>query len=1161
MKKEFTHLHLHSSYSLDSGIIIIDKLVDYAKQNKFTSLAITDYANISNAVKFYQKCIEKKIKPIIGCELSIKTNYNNQNNSNIVLFCMNMEGYNNLIKLITYAHSSKNNYHQPCISIKKLCEFNQGLILLTGGRNGLLGNNLLGEKINIIKKDLESISKFFTDRLYCEIERTSRLNEEIYNNYIINIAEDLNLPLVATNDVLFMNPDNFEINETKVCITRKIKLDERNKQTEYSDQQYFKSKEDMEKLFIDIPDAIENINYIIKKCNLHFDTSNHHLPLFITPDKIDNKKYFSDLAHKGLEVILRNEGITEKETYNKRLTSEIDVINEMKFTDYFLVVHEFISWAKNHSIPVGPGRGSGAGSLVAYSLGITTIDPIKHNLLFERFLNIERVSLPDFDIDFCMINRQKIIDHIIDVYGENKVSQIITYDSLSAKAVIRDVGRVQDLPYSFVDKIAKQIPDLPVGITIDEALSQNKDFQKDYKSNKDIKHLIDTSKKLEGLPRNPGKHAAGIVVTPQEINKYLPLYRIEATDELVTQFDKDDIEKLGLVKFDILGLRTLTVIDKTVQAIKNKPDYNNFQIDKINFDDKKVFNLFQNKQTTGVFQSESYGMRRYMGRLKPDCFDDIVALVALYRPGPLGTNMVDDFISNKHGKAVKYEHKLLESILSSTYGLILYQEQVMEISRSLAGYKLGEADLLRRAMGKKKKKEMETHRLKFLKGSELKGISSAIANSIFSKMEKFAGYGFNKSHSVAYAYLAYQTAYLKTYFPAEFLAASLSSNMDNTDKIINLVNACSEINIRINPPNINKSQYDFNTLDINNILFGLGAIKGVGASAVEHIIKERNKNGKFLNIFDFCERISSNIVNRGTLESLIYSGSFDDFNSNRNLLINLIDKAISFGQSKQDLQLSGQQELFSNNSDEIITSNNIQDNTKNFNDKLNSSDRLKLFSLEKKVVGFYLTGHPIQEYRDEIKEMSLKNIKYYYDRVNSNDINFKNEEHSTITGVITNIRRQKIGQDKFMYILIVDDSTSRIQIVVYSDIYEKYKDIINEDNILFFSGTITLDDYDNQLSCKATRIFDVETARLKYSKKIELLLESNLMNNDLLNEIVRILEPYKHGTCPLSIKYLSEDHLLTLKELDNDWHVTPSTSLINNLRDLLGKENILVKYQ
>ncbi|MBH44339.1 MAG: DNA polymerase III subunit alpha [Gammaproteobacteria bacterium] len=1161
MKNEFIHLHLHTSYSLDSGIIKIDKLIDYAKTNKISSLAITDHSNISNAIKFYQKCIEKKIKPIIGCEIPITTNYNHSYFPNIVLLCKNIDGYNNLIKLITEAHTNKQANQKPSTTINKICELNQGLIMLTGGRNGLLGRNLLTEKIDIIKKDIQLISEFYKDRLYCEIERTSRLNEDIYNNHIINIADDLNLPIVASNDVLFMNSEDFETNETKVCINRKIKLDDRNKQTEFSDQQYFKSNTDMDKLFSDIPDAIENASHITRKCNLHIDTSNYYLPSFVSPKDMNNNEYFSKLAMEGLKTILDIKKIKNRENYIDRLQKEINVIQEMKFTDYFLIVQEFISWSKKNSIPVGPGRGSGAGSLVAYALGITTIDPVKYDLLFERFLNIERKSLPDFDIDFCMLNRQKVIDHIIEVYGESKVSQIITFNSLSARRVIRDVGRVQDLAYTFVDRIAKQIPALPVGITIDEALAENKDLQKEYTSNKDIKHLIDTSKKLEGLPANAGKHAAGIVITPDKINRFLPLYRIEESDELVTQLDKDDIEKLGLVKFDILGLRTLTVINKTVKAIKNKSDHVDFHIDKINFNDKKVFNLFQNKQTTGVFQSESYGIRRYMGRMKPDCFNDIVALVALYRPGPLGTNMVDDFISNKHGKEIQYEHDLLQTILSSTYGLILYQEQVMEISRSLAGYTLGEADLLRRAMGKKKKKEMETHRIKFLNGAKKKGISSNVAHSIFSKMEKFAGYGFNKSHSVAYAYLAYQTAYLKTYFPAEFLAACLSSNMDNTDKIINLVHACSEINIKVKQPDINESNFDFTTVNDNNILFGLGAIKGVGATAVAHIIEERNKNGSFLNIFDFCERISSNIVNTGTLESLIYSGSFDEFNANRNLLINLIDKAISFGQNKQDIQASGQKELFSNNSKEIVNSNVISINQAKKDTNLSSSDRLKLFSSEKKVIGFYLTGHPIQEFSDEIDEMSVKNIKHYYEKINSNEIDSNTEEHSTITGVITNIRRQRSGKDKFMYILMVDDSTSRLQIVVYDDVYEKYKSMIHEDHILFFTGTITLDDFDNQLSFKATRIFDIETARLKYSKKIELLLESNALNNDLLKKIVHILEPYKHGSCPLSIKYISEGHLLTMKELDNDWHVTPSTSLINNLRDLLGKENILVKYQ
>ncbi len=1156
MVTNFTHLHLLTSYSLSCSTINIDKLIKVAKKNKITTLAITDHLNVFAAIKFYQKCIDNKIKPIIGCEIPVRYEASGRLTPNITILCKGIEGYKNLIKLLSEIHVKKEKNKIASADIEQLRKYHKGLIILSGGRFGIIGCNLLSEdnssKINFVK----SLKEIFNDRVYIQIDRCNNESEKLYNSKLLIIAEELCMPIVATNHVLFLDRNDFDAHEVRVCINKKIKIDDRVNQKEFSDEQYFKTEKEMRALFADIPDAIDNISEIVKKCNIHIEIGEYHLPLFNTPDNSNVDKYFDIIVDKGLEEILKDRQDLDITIYKDRLKYEITVIKKMGFVSYFLIVHEFIDWAKKNSIPVGPGRGSGAGSLVAFALNITSIDPIKYNLLFERFLNSERISMPDFDIDFCMINRQKIIEHITSLYGENKVSQIITYGTLAARAVIRDVGRVLGMGYTYVDRIAKLIP-FSVGITIDEALKQNKELKKEYQNNEEIKNLIDTSKKLEGLQRNVGKHAAGIVVAPGNIDNFIPLYRVEESDEIVTQYDKDDIEKLGLVKFDILGLRTLSIIDRATKIIiENHGEIKNHS--DVELSDKKVFNLLQQKLTTGVFQLESSGMKRYMGRLKPDCFDDIVAIVALYRPGPLGTGMVDDFINNKHGKKINYEHPLLEPILSETYGLILYQEQVMEISRSLANYSLGEADLLRRAMGKKKKDEMELHRKKFIDGAVIKGINNAIASSIFSKMEKFAGYGFNKSHSVAYASISYQTAFLKTYYTSEFLSAALSSDMDNTDKVISLVDACSEMSIKILQPNINTSNFSFISVDKATTLYGLGAIKGVGGNAVKHIIDERRVNGIFKNIFNFCERVSLNIVNIGTIDALIYSGAFDVFQENRLAMKKVLHNAMLYGQQKQTSRSAGQQELFENKSESFsITYDDI-------NSKLKIEDtignRLKSLSLEKKVIGFYLSGHPMKEYQDEISSMSIKSIAYYFNELYSTDSDDDFSEHGTVSGVITNIRSQRMGQDRYINILTIDDSTHRLEIILFSDVYEKYRNLIKENEILFFSGMIAMDDYNGDLSMKATKVIDMESARVQYSKEIELFILPEHINDNILEKIVSLLEPHKNGKCPLTIKCLSNQHIVPLN-LDSQWLINPSSNLINGLSDLLGKENIIVKYQ
>ncbi len=1141
----FTQLHLHSSYSLNTGTVKIDDLIVFARKNNISSLAITDHINIFSAVKFYQKCIKASIKPIIGCEVPLIVN-EGQKLDNIILLCQNVDGYHNLNKILSHIHTSRSSHLGASFDLIE--KYNSNLLCLSGGRNGICGLSSLTKPTSETKTVIKKVSNIFFDRFYIEIDRTERQDENHYHSQSLALASQLNIPIVATNDVLFLSDTDYEANEVKVAINQKSKLDERSNQTEYSSNQYFKSEKEMISLFNDIPSSIQNISEIVKRCNFKFPKFKYHLPKFPNPSDKDDITYFKDCCEDGLKKYLDSD-VLDKKKYKDRLNVEINVIQSMGFASYFLIVQEFILWAKNNDVPVGPGRGSGAGSLVAFVLGITNIDPIKYNLLFERFLNPERISMPDFDIDFCMNKRQKVIDHIISTYGQDKVSQIITYSTLSARQVIRDVGRVLDYSYGFVDYIAKMIP-FSLGIKIDEALKINKELSKEYKTRDDVKTIIDLAKKIEGLPRGVGTHAAGIVISPSDITDFMPIYSLEDKNELITQFDKDDIESIGLVKFDILGLTTLTVMDEATKLISkaNKK----FDIDSIPLNDKQVFDLLKNKMTTGIFQLESLGMKKYMAQLQPDRFDDIVALVALYRPGPLGTNMVDDFIANKHGAEIRYEHPLLENILSETNGLILYQEQVMEIARSLGNYTLGDADLLRRAMGKKKKEEMEKERSRFISGCKENNINESISKSIFDKMEKFAGYGFNKSHSVAYAMLSYQTAYLKAYFPTEFFAAALSSDMDNTNKIINLLTACNQMSIKVNLPNINQSDFKFLPIDEKIINYGLGAIKGVGESAALHINEIRKQDGNFLDLNEFCARVNLNTVNSGTIEALIYSGCFDEITDKpRSYNIKNLQNYISYGNKRQTDQASGQNELFS--SSPVATS--IE--TKSILKDSKNLPSLNELTKERKVLGYYLSSHPMVSYKNELSDMKLKSVF----EINNLILNNSNSKfNSTIAGVIIDSRSQKIGKSKFITIYKVDDGTQQINISFFEDKYIRYKNLLKEDIILFFYGEIFIDDYDSQLSMKAEKVYSLDDAREKFSKYLNITLSSDVISKEKVHDIKNIFDKYETGKTKVMLSYKTRDIIAPINS-GKDIYVKITDNLLSDIKSIAGNDSVAIKYQ
>ena len=899
-QQQFVHLHLHTEYSISDGLPSVKSLVQKAAEFAMPAVAITDLHNMFGVVRFYKAACAAKVKPIIGSELLIANA--DAAPYHMVLLCQNESGLRNLTELVSRAYTEGQASGTPLIQRQWLVEQHQGLIALSGGQQGDIGQAILQGQMDLAKQHLTFWQEVFGDRFYLEIQRTGRANEANYLSQVTKLAATQQCPLVATNDVRFLAEDDFQAHEARVCIHQGFALDDPKRPQLYSKQQYFTAAATMQELFSDIPEALENSVEIAKRCNLKLKLGENFLPRFPTPDNLSEPEYLTKLSEAGLQeklkIIFRDnpeELAAKREIYEQRLAIELDVIIRMGYPGYFLIVADFIKWAKENGVPVGPGRGSGAGSLVAYVLLITDLDPLQYDLLFERFLNPERVSMPDFDIDFCMEGRDRVIEYVAETYGRQSVSQIITFGTMAAKAVVRDVGRVLGHPYGYVDQIAKLIP-FEIGMTLDKALAQEDELRERYESEEDLKNLINLAKKLEGKTRNAGKHAGGVVIAPSKLTDFSPLYCEANGDNLITQYDKDDVESAGLVKFDFLGLRTLTIIKWALETINQKRAAAQQELLDINLiptDDTATFDLLKACNTTAVFQLESRGMKDLVKRLQPDRFEDIVALVALFRPGPLQSGMVDDFIDRKHGRAeVIYAHPDLEPILNTTYGVILYQEQVMEITRVLAGYTLGGADILRRAMGKKKPEEMAKQRSIFTKGAVNRGIAEETATYIFDLMEKFAGYGFNKSHSAAYALVSYQTAYLKAHFPAEFMAAVLSSDLDNTDKVVSFLEDCQHAKIKILAPHVNHSAIKFIATADQEIRFGLGAIKGVGEAALESIITAREQEGEFKTLFALCQRVETRKVNRRVLEALIKAGALDGLGPSRAAMLLSIEAAI-----------------------------------------------------------------------------------------------------------------------------------------------------------------------------------------------------------------------------------------------------------------------------
>lgn len=1144
----FVHLHVHTEYSLVDGLLRVDDYVDALVDKGMHSAAVTELYNVFSMVKFYRKCLDRGVKPIIGAEINLADENGAGKEHKLVLLCQNNDGYKNLTQLITRSFTQDQARGAPVIHRNWLAHHASDLIALSCAGNGAIGQSLIHDQIDDARRQVEYLRDLFPDRFYLELQRTGSEGEDVYIEDVAELAAEFDLPMVATNDVRFLAPDDFAAHEARVCIHNGFTLNDPKRPRLYTSEQYLKTPEQMAELFHDLPEALQNSVNIAKRCNLELQFDNYHLPEFPVPEGFDQAAWLRREAQEGLDRLVSDRetagGDLDPEQYRQRLDMELDVIIDMGFPGYFLIVADFIRWAKQQGIPVGPGRGSGGGSLVAYVLGITDLDPICHELLFERFLNPERVSLPDFDVDFCMDRRDEVIEYVSDRYGRERVSQIITFGSMAAKAVVRDVGRVLGHPYGFVDKIAKLIP-FALEMTLDRALSEEEALQQRYTEEEEVGILIDLAKKLEGLVRNVGKHAGGIVISPWALTEFMPLYCENGTAATTTQFDMGDVEATGLVKFDFLGLRTLTIIDWAVKDINDKLlDRTDARLDirTISLDDADTYATIQRMDTSAVFQLESDGMRKLIRRLEPDRFDDLVALVALFRPGPLDSGMVDDFIDRKKGKAqVRYLHPSLETVLKPTYGVILYQEQVMQIARLLGGYTLGSADLLRRAMGKKKREEMSLQRDIFVNGALANQVNKKIATSIFDLMEKFAGYGFNKSHSVAYALLAYQTAWLKTHYPAAFMAAVLSADMNNTDKIVRLIDELARMKLVLKPPSINTGDYKFKVVDIRTILFGLGAIKGVGRSAIMGLCEERREHGEYTDLFEFCRRTDPRKVNRRVVEALIRAGALDDFGRQRSVLAASLEKALKFAEQYVNNADSGQDDLFG-----LQLSTGPAGNREVPEIPYVSApdwDDYERLMGEKETLGFYLKGHPITRYQSELSNF----ITSYLNKV-------KAGMNLTVAGYIENIRI-RTGTRGRMAEIVLDDKTARLQITVYNETYQLYRELLVKDRLVIIKGEAVVDDYyESGVAIVARVVYPLAELRERYAS-LRLKVNKNMLDNGFIPGLKEVLSRHGSGTNRVSMEY-NNDQVSTILSFGGGWTVKISDELLAELTDMIGAANV-----
>tara|TARA_B100001093_G_scaffold520454_1_gene616145 strand:+ start:4406 stop:7843 length:3438 start_codon:yes stop_codon:yes gene_type:complete len=1140
----YSHLRVSSEYSISQGLLTVEQIVKNAVEKAVPSVALTDRANMFGLVKFFNKCESSGIKPISGCSINVIFDDEDQSYELLCLAKTN-KGHKNLMKIISNAHNNKF-YSTPIIKFNDLINLKDDIVVISGGKGSHVFEYIRRNNISDANNTIDKFTKHFKDDFVLEIQRTNRVDEDEYIKNIVPISINKGIPIIATNDVLFSSKDDFEIHETKVCINTGKTLNDPNREKIFSEEQYFKSPTEMHQLFNESSVFIDNTNEISKKCNVSLKTKGYFLPEYPVPEEHNFDSYLSDLSHKRLNVYLQNLSINDKEEYTSRLDYELNQIKNMGFSSYFLIVYDFIQWSKNNDVPVGPGRGSGAGSLVAFALGITSLDPISHGLLFERFLNPERLSMPDFDVDFCMEKRDLVIDYVSKKYGSDAVSQIATFGTMAARAVVRDVARAMGKPYALGDRISKMIPFAP-GMTLDKAKNEQPIFAQSIKNDSEVREIVNLSYKLEGIARNVGKHAGGVVIAPGSISDFCPVYVDRQSESVMTQYDKDDVEKIGLVKFDFLGLRTLTVIDRAIKSINHdKRDSELLDIDSIPLNDEKVFQLLSSGKTMAVFQLESSGMRDLIKRLKPTKFEEITALLALYRPGPLNSGMHDEFVDRKHGiSPVTYPHELLEQVLDETYGVIVYQEQVMEAARVLAGFSLGQADILRRAMGKKKKEEMEEQREIFVQGCTKNNIKEKNAEQIFDLINQFAEYGFNKSHSAAYALISYQTAFLKTYYPEHFMASVLSSELGNTDKIYALTQECNRMGIKVLKPNIISSNKRFIVNKDNEIEYGLGAIKGVADSFIKHVCEKRNIL-KFKDLWDFSKKIDIKLGGKKSLEALSQSGAFDSLSPSRSIAIASVQDMLKDGSNKNSISNLKSGDLFADfdeTFDPYEKYKNIQD--------LTLTEQLEF---EKKSLGYYLSGHPVAAIKNKVNRIRSHSISEL-----TNDI-----KKSSLICLINSVRQIKDRKGKPLTFINFDDGTGIMDGIVSSEVLDNCHNLLKEGNILSLKGIIEVDDYKTNdigalmFRMRVKEVQSIDDELVKKTNEILIdLQKSDILSLENMAEKLELIDSefWNDGACSINLKVQTDESEAIIK-LGKEYNFNPTLENLFYLEDILGKNVI-----
>ena len=1161
---EFVHLRVHSEYSIADGLIRLPELARRAAELSMPAVALTDRSNLYGLMKFHRACADHGVKPIAGLDLRYHDRAAGQTalgssagqskvpgEARLTLLACGDLGYRNLIGLASLALTNRR--HRGMVTPEQIADAAEGLIALSGARDGEIGHALLRGDSTGARRAAEWWARRFPQRFYIELQRTKRADEERYLREALDLAGDVGLPVVATNEVCFLSAEDVEAHETRVCIQEGRTLNDPRRERRHSDTQYLKSGNEMAELFADLPEALINSVEIAKRCTVWPDSRETYLPTYPIPAGETLEAYLVKTARAGLaerleEIRSGEGGAVDEAAYERRLNYELGVIREMGFPGYFLIVMEFIAWARDQDIPVGPGRGSGAGSLVAYALRITDLDPIRYDLLFERFLNPERVSLPDFDVDFCMEGRDRVIEHVTERYGHDAVSQIVTFGTMAAKAVVRDVARAQGKPYGLADKLSKLIP-FEVGMTLEKAMDESPELKAFVEADEEAGEIMDMAYKLEGIVRNEGRHAGGVVIAPDKLTGFVPVSVDESSGGLVSQFDKDDVERAGLVKFDFLGLRTLTIIDWTLKAVNAASTGEApLCIHSIPLDDPATFRLLKAAETTGVFQLESRGMRELIQSLKPDNIDDIIASVALYRPGPLQSGAVDDYIGRKHGKAaVNYPHPALEPVLKNTYGVVLYQEQVMEIARVLAGFTLGQADLLRRAMGKKKPEEMEKVRRQFEEGALRNDVDAALADEIFNLMEKFAGYAFNKSHSATYALVSYQTAWLKANHPAEFMAATLSADMQNTDKVVTLVDEVRRMGLPLRPPSVNLSDYRF-TVNDGGVIYGLGAVRNVGEGPVRAIVAARGA-GPFKDLAEFCVRVDVKKANRRVVEALIKCGALDDFaladetvDAVRARLWGEVDRALhSADQVARDAE-SGMADLFGGVGGGPVPAPAAVDVR-----PLSLRERL---AWEKETLGLYLTGHPIESHLGELRRFCTG-----LDEVRAG------RAKQVVGGMVLNLRTRRGRQGDTMGFALIDDRSGRMEVSFFAEVYERDRNKVEKDELVILEGEVRQDDFTGGFKMRADRALTIEEARGCFANSLRIDLCDDQAAPDPVGRLQATLAPYvsENGGCPVSLLYRCDGAEGRIR-LGRGWRVRGSDELLAELQAEFGADSVAFLY-